>query len=461
MVLPAGFDIGLGLATSGITLLLEARLRLGQTNPDTQNAIDPASPPLGSLGYRMQAIEFRAAPDLGPAECWLIMDVSGPDPALGEINIGLTLALTTDTAARTTLGLVFREARVGGQIWERMSLAALIDGIEASPLLDVTGFLTAASSALNITLPPTTALSTGLLTGDGNDAEPAIAVFVSIGGLAAFPTGAASFVHPRRHIAMALGGPFVQSAVIPAAIATGLGPLPVEVQPDIELRELTVMVEPNQLRLEGSAAHVADPGVGAVVFGGPVRMWFSQTGQRLTVDVDDIDATMPISWLLLLLGPLGVFLFSSIDTTIDASIRAAVRGTTGGLLGGFSPDSLAPAGDPPARAVLRWVAIEGGSLVIGLSLHAGPRTTRVVGASGDRRVLRVQLDDDDVLSVPDTVMLMDADVLQLPDVHVVRSKATGRSWLRANPDEMEGNNLRSLPQVDPTLIPPAEQPPGA
>ncbi|MEL6891371.1 MAG: DUF3892 domain-containing protein [Actinomycetota bacterium] len=459
MVLPAGYDIGVAIATSGLTETLMARLRLGQIDPNADGAIDPETGTLGTLGYRIFRIEWLPAADRGPAECWLSLHSDPQGDDLSILDIGLTLTLTTDAAGSTSLGVVFREALTTTGPMQRAEIGSVVDLIEGTPLLDVTTMMTSIATALGVTLTPTTAFSTGLLAGDGTTAEPAIGVLASEAGISTWAAAPVSWIHPRRHVAVAFGGPFIETTVVPAAIAAAFGPLPATVQPSITLHSLAIASEPDQLRLSGSAAHSADPGVGTVLFGGPLRPWYSQVGRSLVVNTSDIDAAMPISWLLVLLGPVGVFLAAWIDTAIDTAVRSAVRGALAGLLGDLDPSALAPGGDATVRVVTRWASIEGGSLVLGLSLHAGPKTARIVATSGRRRLRLVQLDDDDVLSVADTVDLIDAGVLDVADVHVVRSATTGRAWLRADRDNSEGNNLRSLPAVDTSLIPPVERAP--
>lgn len=456
MALPADIDVGVAMATSGIAALLEARLRLGRHDPSAPGAIDPDAPSLASFGYRIETIDFVGAPNLGARECWLLLGVSGPDGGVGEFSIGLTLTLATDDDLDTTLRLAFREARADEVAWGRDDLGELIDEIEASPLLDVSSLLVDVESALGVTLPSTTGVTTGLLAGD-DDAEPAIAVFVSTSGVSTFPEDAMSFVHAGRHLAIALGGPFIETTVVPAALEAELGPMPAELEHGMELRSFTVTVADGELHVEGRASHDAAQLHTSALFGGPVHIRYSQPAQRVVVDVDDVDASLPISWLLLLFGPIGLFLTILIDEAIDAAVRSAMLAATAGVLGGFDAASFSAGGGVRSEAVLRWVEVESGSLVIGLSLHTGPRAAHVVAVSGTRRVERVQLDDDDVLAIADIVRLLDAGVVEVPNVHVVRSATTSRAWLRADPDHSTGNNLRSLPPVDRGLIPSAER----
>jgi hypothetical protein len=456
VAVPPGVDIAIAIATAGLTELLMARLRLGERDPAAAGAIDPLAPPLGALGYRIVSLEWVGAPELGPAECWLFVTSTPPGGDYSELAIGVTLALRIDGAGSTVLGVAFREARAGADAVSRSELEDLADDLEATPLLDVTGLLSEVGAALGVDLSGASATA-GVVEGTG--AEPAIAVFVSTSGPVAFPPGARSFLHPRRHIALAFAGTFLEGVAVPAAVAGQFGALPAEIEPGIELRSISVAVEPDCFRVDGTAAHALDPGVAIVLFGGPVPIWYSQPSRSVRVDVDEIRAATPASWLLALLGPLGAFLIGWIDTMTNQLVRDGVRRAFAGLLGGIDPSALAPSGGPPVGVVLRWVAIEDGSLVIGASLHAGPHAAVVVAVSGERRLTRVQLDDGDVLSILDAADLVEEGVLELADVHVVR-RATAAPYLRADPDQQTGNNLRSLPGIAVELIPIAERAPG-
>jgi hypothetical protein len=364
---------------------------------------------------------------------------------------------------------------------KRDILDAVNQVLVGRPLLDADEVLRALRAALGLAreddeaeddaINTTFILLAGAVGGEGR--QDALLILYDLRGGRTAVTAAASIVRRERDVVVGIAPRLLNQRILPAAIEQAFGSLPAKVtrgDQTATISRLSLGSDGGALRLQASLTAAAHD----VFVQGPIHLFYSQPDHSLWVSARDLSANVAVpDWVLivvvltipLLIGiaiGLGALVVKSVADAVAAGIASETVESTvreGGLVDFGAAVGSVQLGDEAPTLVVRYLEIDDGALLVGASLYAGAEIVRAVGTSGARRLRWIQFDSGDVLSIPDAAALIEAGRFVGTGLHTVDFRpGSVKTYLRANPDETERNNLRELPPVDVDLFPIYEHP---
>lgn len=467
MRIPEGFDIALGIGMSSFDRIIAALVRTDRFPQVQDFVVDAVTWTLFETRRTDVFLKatVRGTFRLAPARFVLRVRAHLSDVRPSQL---LASAVAVDEAVITINGQDVPNVLSPAQ--QRDLLAAVNQLLVGHPLLDADEILRALRSALGLNLEDQAAENRAInntfvtlfgAVGDAGYQDSVVILYDLRGRTVVTPT--ASMLRSGRDVVLGIAPRLLNSRILPAAIRQAFGSLPARVgsgDQKATISRLSLASDGNALRLQASLK-----AAGHDVFAqGPIHLFYSQPDHTLWVSGRDVSADVAIpDWVVgvvVLTIPLAIGIGIGLGALVVKSVADAVASgiasdtvesafREGGLIDfGATVGSISFGGEAPTL-IVRYLEIDDGALLVGASLYAGAETVRAVGASGADRLRWIQFDNGDLLSIPDAAALIEDGRMVGTGLHTVDFRPGSiRTYLRANPDETERNNLRALPPVD-------------